>query len=264
MEQRLATAADDLAEPQHGIELLLFNALLLVGGTGVLLHLAQGDHVLQAIGHPGIGGQPIAPGAAGFLVVGFDAFGQIEVCHKAHVGFVDAHAKSDGGDDHHAVFAQKAGLVLLALLGGQPGVVGQRGQPLACQPSGGLLHLAPREAVDDARFAVVVFADETQQLLFGIALIFRDMVANIGAVETVVVERGFLKLQVLHDVVPGRHVGGGGERDARHVGKTLVQVGELAILGAEIVPPLGNAVSFINGEQRNVGLLQQHLHARRG
>jgi hypothetical protein len=43
-----------------------------------------------------------------------------------------------------------------------------------------------------------------------------------------------------------------------------VQVGELAILGAEIVPPLGNAVSFINGEQRNVGLLQQHLHARRG
>ena len=154
--------------------------------------------------------------------------------------------------------------MLLALLGGQPGVVGQRGQPLACQPSGGLLHLAPREAVDDARFAVVVFADETQQLLFGIALIFRDMVANIGAVETVVVERGFLKLQVLHDVVPGRHVGGGGERDARHVGKTLVQVGELAILGAEIVPPLGNAVSFINGEQRNVGLLQQHLHARRG
>ena len=172
----------------------MLDALLLVGGTGVLLHLAQGDHVLQAIGHPGIGGQPIASGAAGFLVVGFDAFGQVEVCHKAHVGFVDAHAEGNGGDDHHAVFAQKAGLMLLALLGGQPGMVGQRGESLAGQPSGGFFHLAPRETVDDARLAVVVLADETQQLLLGIALIFSDMVANVGPIEAVVVERGVLKL----------------------------------------------------------------------
>lgn len=43
-----------------------------------------------------------------------------------------------------------------------------------------------------------------------------------------------------------------------------MQVGKLAILRAKVVAPLGDAVGFINGEQRNPGLFQQHLHTGRG
>ena len=73
-----------------------------------LCHLLQAHHILQAVDHPGICGLAIAAGAAGFLIIGFDAFGQIQMGDKAHIGFIYAHAKGDGGDNNHAVFAQES------------------------------------------------------------------------------------------------------------------------------------------------------------
>src|SRR5690606_10510236 len=65
MQNGLAPAAGDLTKAEHGIELLAFHALvqLVAGGAGQ--HLAQLDHILQAVGHPGGGGLTIAPGPAG-------------------------------------------------------------------------------------------------------------------------------------------------------------------------------------------------------
>ena len=87
-------------------------------------HAALVHHVLQAIDHPGVGGQAVAPGTAGFLVVAFDVLGHVQVRDEAHVGLVDAHAEGNRRHHHHAVFAQESVLALLAQAGVQPGVVG--------------------------------------------------------------------------------------------------------------------------------------------
>src|SRR5690554_6968224 len=68
MQNGLAPAAGDFTKAEHGIELLALHAFveLIAGGAGQ--HLAQLDHILQAVGHPGGGGLTIAPGPAGFLI----------------------------------------------------------------------------------------------------------------------------------------------------------------------------------------------------
>ena len=124
VEQYFAAAAGDFAEAEHGIQLVPLGAFKLFGAVGVLCHLLQAHHILQAVDHPGICGLAVAAGAAGFLIIGFDAFGQIQVGNKAHIWFIYAHAKGDGGDNNHAIFAQKAILMGLPQLGRQACMVG--------------------------------------------------------------------------------------------------------------------------------------------
>ncbi len=50
---------------------------------------------------------------------------------EAHVGLVDAHSKSDGGDNHDAVVALEACLVCRARLRVHAGVIRQRLNALA-------------------------------------------------------------------------------------------------------------------------------------
>ena len=120
-------------------------------------HLLQAHHILQAEDHPGICGQAIAAGAAGFLVIGFDAFGQVKVGHKAHIRLIYAHTKGDGGDNNNPVVAQKAFLVGLPQLGWQPGMVGQGGKALLGEPGGGVFDLFAGQAVDYAGFVLALF-----------------------------------------------------------------------------------------------------------
>ena len=67
----------------------------------------------------------VASGPACFLVVALKAFGHVEMDHKPNIGFIDTHAKSDGGDDHIDLFHKELVLVLAPDLGLQPGMVGQ-------------------------------------------------------------------------------------------------------------------------------------------
>jgi len=56
--------------------------------------------------------------------------------------------------------------------------------------------------------------------------------------------------QLLADVVLHLDRGCGGQRHARHV-RRLVEHGlELAVLGAEVVAPMGHAVGLVDGDQR--------------
>ena len=74
-----------------------------VESGGLIEHLLQSHDVLQAIYHPCVGRFAVATRATGFLVIGFQALRQIEVCDKSHVGFVDAHTECNRGDDDDAV-----------------------------------------------------------------------------------------------------------------------------------------------------------------
>ena len=91
----------------------------------------QVHHIGDAVAHPRIGRQAVAPGPAGLLVIGFEVFRRVEMRDKADIGLVDAHAEGDRGDDDDAFLAQKALLVALARLGGEAGMVGQRLAPAA-------------------------------------------------------------------------------------------------------------------------------------
>ena len=90
-----------VAQAQHGIQAMLLGAFVFFAALRGRHHLAQFDDILQAVDHPGVGRLAIAPGATGFLVVGLHGLGHIQVRDEAHVRFVDAHAKGDGGDDDH-------------------------------------------------------------------------------------------------------------------------------------------------------------------
>jgi hypothetical protein len=70
------------------------------------------------------------------------------------------------------------------------------------------------------------------------------------------------ELQVVHHVVARERVGGGGERDARHPGKALVQRGQPAVFGPEVVPPLAHAMGFVDGKQAELAALVQRLQQR--
>ena len=86
------------------------NALVLFFSFRLVHHVPQPDHVLQAIAHPGLGRLAVAARAAGLLVVGLDALGQIAMRHKTNVRLVYPHSKSDGGHHDGAICALKMGL----------------------------------------------------------------------------------------------------------------------------------------------------------
>ena len=153
-QQGRAPARRDFAPAEQRVEFGAFDALVLLVRFGFVHHLAQANHVLQAVGHPRFRRRAVAPGAARFLVVRLHALGQIQVGDETHIRFVDAHAEGDGGHHDHAVFAEKPRLVPRPLARGHAGVVGQGVVADGTELFGHGLHLAPRQAVDDAGLAV--------------------------------------------------------------------------------------------------------------
>jgi hypothetical protein len=122
----------------------------LLVGLAFLDHPSLLHGVGQAVGHPGVGRRAIAAGAAGFLIIAFDALGQVQMRHEAHVRFVDAHAEGDGGGHDDAVIAQKGILIAPAHRLFHAGVIRQRLDAVFHQPGSGFLHLLARQAIDDA------------------------------------------------------------------------------------------------------------------
>ena len=221
-----------------------------------------------------MGGLAVAAGATGFLVIAFDVFGHVEVADKAHIGFVDAHAKGNGGHHDDAFFAQKTVLVTLAGLGRQAGMVGQGIEAMRGQLRGHVFNLAARLAVHHARvvqpftvdLGAVLLPNKADELLDAV-FFFDDGVADVGAVEAADEEARVLQLQLGHDVVAGDGVGGGREGDAGHIVKTLVQHSQAQVVGPKVVPPLADAVGFVNGKEAERGALVQGVqqaHEARG
>ena len=50
------------------------------------------------------------------------------------------------------------------------------------------------------------------------------------------------------DVGAGLGIGGGGKGDAGDVGITLGEDAELLVFGAKVVPPLADAMGFVDGK----------------
>ncbi len=154
---------------------------MLLVGRRFVDHLTQPHHVLQAVDHPRLRRLAVAPGAAGLLIVGFDALRQIQMRDEAHVRLVDAHAEGNRRHHDHAVLALEARLMSLAHFGREPRVIRHGGEAFLFEPCRGLLDLRARHAVDDARLAAEV-VEKAPQLASRIGL-HADRVADVGSIE---------------------------------------------------------------------------------
>src|SRR5699024_2192864 len=175
---------------------------------------ALGDDIAEAVDHPGVGGQSVASGATGLLVVALDGARQVEVGDEADIGFVDAHAEGDRGDYDDTVLAEEPGLVLRADLGRQHSVIGQGGDAAGGERLGELVGTPSGEAVDDARVPGVLGGDEVQQLGPGRGLRL-DPVGDVRPVEAGHEVLGTLEVEPLGEFGVGGRSGGGGQSDAR-------------------------------------------------
>ena len=176
---------------------------------------------------------------------------------EAHVRLVDAHAEGDGGHHHDAFFAQEAVLVLGALRVIHAGVIRQGRNAVLGEELGGLFDLLARQAIDDAGVAAVRALDEIEQLLAAVGL-FDDLVADVRAVERW--PRTGAPLRAAGGAMISSRVCGSAVAVSAMRGtsrKALVQHRQLEVFGPEIVAPLRDAMRLVDGEQRDLRLLQQ-------
>src|SRR5271169_2150663 len=139
-EQHLPPAGDRFAIADQRLDLLPFDAALTFGGIARVDQPQQVHDVGDAVAHPRIGRQTVAPGAAGFLIIRFEVFWCVEMGDKADIGLVDAHAEGDRRRDDDALLAQKALLVAFARRAVETGMIGQRRAPARCEPARSFLN----------------------------------------------------------------------------------------------------------------------------
>ena len=169
--------------------------------------------------------------------------------HEPHIGLVDPHAECDRRHHHPQVVPQECLLHLRPFSVLQPRMIGSSGNPRSLQPFRHLFDPLSAQRIDDARI-VPPRRQKVAQLIERFPLL-DHLVADVGAVEAGHEARLGRYPQAPHDVVSCLGIGGGGDGHDRRLGEESPQPAELGVLGAEIVPPLGNAVSLINGEKRD-------------
>ena len=98
--------------------------------------------------------------------------------------------------------------------------------------------------------------EQLQQLAPRLVLL-HDPVADVRPVEAVHELPGAVQLEPGRDLGPGGLRGRRGQRDPRHVRPAFVQHGQLEVVRPEVVSPLGHAVRLVDGEQRDLGPVQQ-------
>lgn len=138
----------------------------------------------------------------------------------------------------------------------QARVVRHRLDTVARKELGGLLHRVAREAVDDARVAGVLLAQEAQQLLLGVGL-RHDPVLDVGAVEAGHEVSRRRHVQPLGDLAVGGVGGRRREREPGHVRPAFAEQRQGEVVGPEVVAPLGDAVRLVDGEEGDLAAGEQ-------
>ena len=232
-------------------------------GQGIAVGVAcKPSFVAGGVKEDAVGRFAVAPGAACFLIIGFQRVGQTKVDDKADVGFVDAHAEGNGGDDHTHVATHEAILYAGAIR--NTGVVVDGVDAMADEQRGQFLTVAAGAGVDDA----VAFQRRAEVDELGVFAVF------VGHVDGGQAQVGAEAVQ-RHDLQAARrlavfahaeklafnvtaHLGGrsGSERKDGRRSQAAVGVGDGEVVGAEVVSPGGDAVGFVDDEAGDAATLQ--------
>ena len=142
---------------------------------------------------------------------------------------------------------EKPSCVLPSLLRAQSGVVRSSDPPLRVQRRRHVLRLLPRVAVHDRRAALPP-RQQRRQLPLDVVLGAHG-IAEVRAVEARHEDLGPLEVELLHDVPP--HPLRRRRRQRQHGGvrELLAELPQVAVVGPELVPPLGDAVRLVDRDQ---------------
>ena len=230
----------------------------LLMGVGLLLdHKFDLDAVAMMKEEHTLRRQPVAPGAARFLIVAFEVARQIVVNDGTHIGLVDAHAKGDRRHQYRHIVANEALLILTALLVGQTCVIGESANAVVLQQAGEFVDVAPRLTVDDHGL-LGSGAQQIEQFTVRAPMLAPHLVRKVGPVEAGYMNVRLPQPELLQDVDAHTLGRGGGQRQHWRLRVALAQGAKLAVLGPEVVAPLADAVGLVNGQQREADMLR-HL-----
>ena len=193
----------------------------------------------------------IPPRPSSFLEIGFEAIGQFQVHHRAHIRFIDAHTKGVGADHHPGASVYPGVLFGRAFIRRQSGVVIIGRDAFFLQKLGDLLRTTAIAHIHHA--AAGHFLQDLDQLIF-LGFAWPDDVGQIGPGKTglkyVLVFKFQFLLYVLH------HFGGCGSRKRHHrdFGEIFPDFGNFQVRWPKIVPPLRNTVRLVYGNEVDLHL----------
>ena len=179
------------------------------------------------------------------------------------VGLVNAHAEGVGRHHDLNAVVEEVVLILPAHLGVQLGVVGRCPDAPALEQAGRLVHLLRSAAIDDTR--VVALPEHKVQQLLGLLAGqgAARLEVEVGPVEAGRHLIGLMELEVAADVVP--HPGRRRGRERAHhraIRQAVHELLDAQIAGAEVLPPLADAVGLVHRHHADELFLCEALEAR--
>src|SRR5690242_13629212 len=171
--------------------------------------------------------------------------------YRADGGFVDAQAKGHGAN-HDADFIGHPFFLILAAGGAfHLAVIADGGDAVFLEKVYGVSHTGDGGRVDDDAAVGDLLDGAQQQFILRASIGLANDVAQIGAAKAGDVLERLAEPELLDDVVADALGGAGGEGGNRAVREKFAEAAELAILGAEVMAPFGNAMGFVNSEERD-------------
>ena len=197
-----------------------------------------------------------ATGATDLLVIRDHRAGPLKMNHKTEVGFVETHAERNGGDERLDFVVEQLSFGFDAFDAFEVRVIGAGGNVVRLQPRGDAARVLNRQAIDDA------VARQLRKKMREP----REPVGLMGERDVVELERRTheraaqnlelrnLRFNVAHHAV----VGGGGRAKHRHARRQqLHHAHDAAVVRAEIVPPIRDAMRLVHDEQADAPLQQR-------
>src|SRR6266446_2376771 len=249
------SALSGIYEFSYAVKALL-GSLLLHRFRNLAYEIFLPDEINTSPEKEAIGGKTVAAGAACFLVVLLDTLRESKMNDGAHGGLVDSQAEGHGADQNTHFVGHPLFLVFAAGAAFHLAVVADGGDAVLFEEIDGFSHADDRGRIDDdaAVRDLPHGAKEEFVLRSGIGL--ADDVAEVRTAETSDVFVRITEAELLDDVAANALRGAGGEGGDGAVRKNLAQTAELAVLRAEFMAPLGNAVGLVDGEKGNGEALQ--------
>ena len=196
-----------------------------------------------------IGRERVAAGAACFLVILLDALWQREVNHRPDGRFVDSQAEGHGAD-HGAHFIGHPFFLVLAARGAfHLAVISDGGDAAFLEKIDGFTNARNRGCVDDNAAVCDLPDGAEQQFILHPGVTLANDVSKIGAAKAGDMFVGIAKAELLDDVVADALRGAGGESGDGAIREEFAEAAELAIFGAEVMSPFGDAMGFVDREE---------------
>ena len=194
-------------------------------------------------------------GAADLLVVGNRRGRSTEMDHEAEVRLVESHAERARGDQRFELVVLELTLQLFALVGVRTAGVGTHLMTGLAQESSGVLGSRHRERVDDAAARHVAQMAQ-QPAEAGTRVGQLEHAEPQGRTGEGSADRQHLpsSSELFGDVDDDSLVGrrrGGEHREIGRQGRD--ELGETAVVGAEVVAPVGDAVGLVDDQHSHTG-----------